>query len=146
MKCDHVPGVINQGPFFVGTVEGDITDEEQNIFYDVQLFVPSFEDCVLFTLHGRERIHRDSIAGKVDEGHFERGDDFVKLTEMSYETFLRHQNDVEDLLPDKGSCEKTSDLDSEDESQADVTDLVFGRMPLRTSSGRSVVRPDRLDL
>lgn len=146
LKRDHIPGVINQGPFFVGTVEADITDEEQTIFYDVQLFVPSFEDCVLFTLHGRERIHRDSIAGKVDEGHFERGDNFVKLTEMSYETFLRHQNDVQDLLQDKGSCEETSDLDSEDESQADVTDVVFGRMPLRTSSGRSVVRPDRLDL
>ena len=143
LKCDYIPRVINQGPFFVGTVEADISDEEQNIFYDVQLFVPSFEDCVLFTFYGKERIHRDSIAGKVDEGHFERGDNFVKLTEMSYEAFLRHQNDVEDLLPDKESCEESSDLDSEDESQADV---VFGGIPLRTSSGRNVVRPDRLDL
>lgn len=143
LKRDYIPRVINQGPFFVGTVEADISDEEQNIFYDVQLFVPSFEDCVLFTFYGKERIHRDSIAGKVDEGHFERGDNFVKLTEMSYEAFLRHQNDVEDLLPDKESCEESSDLDSEDESQADV---VFGGIPLRTSSGRNVVRPDRLDL
>ena len=138
LKCDYIPRVINQGPFFVGTVEADISDEEQNIFYDVQLFVPSFEDCVLFTFYGKERIHRDSIAGKVDEGHFERGDNFVKLTEMSYEAFLRHQNDVEDLLPDKESCEESSDLDLED--------VVFGGIPLRTSSGRNVVRPDRLDL
>jgi len=143
LKRDYIPRVINQGPFFVGTVEADISDEEQNTFYDVQLFVLSFEDCVLFTFYSKERIHRDSIAGKVDEGHFKRGDNFVKLTEMSYEAFLRHQNDVEDLLPDKESCEESSDLDSEDESQADV---VFGGIPLRTSSGRNVVRPDRLDL
>ena len=50
---------------------------------------------------------------------------------------------MEDLLPDKGSCEEASDLDSEDESQADV---VFERIPLGTSSGRSVIRPDRLEL
>ena len=62
---------------------------------------------------------------------------------MSYETFLRYQSEVEDFLPDKGSCEETSDLDSEDESQVD---MVFGRMSLCTSSGRSVIRPDRLDL
>jgi len=62
--------------------------------------------------------HRDTIAGKVDIGHFQRGDNFVKLTEMSYETFLRYQNEVEDFLPAKGSYEETSDLDSEDESQA----------------------------
>ena len=62
---------------------------------------------------------------------------------MSYETFVRYQNEVEDLLPDKGSCDETSNLDSKDESQADV---VFGRMPLHTSSGRSVIHPDRLDL
>jgi len=55
----------------------------------------------------------------VDVGHFQRGDNFVKPTEMLYETFLRYQNEVEDFLPDKGSCEETSNLDSEDESQAD---------------------------
>ena len=44
---------------------------------------------------------------------------------MSYETFLRYQSEVEDFLPDKGSCEETSDLDSEDESQVD---MVFGRI------------------
>lgn len=79
----------------------------------------------------------------MDEGHFERGYNFVKLTEMSYKTSLRCQNDMENLLPEKGSCEEASDFDSEDESQAEV---VFGRMPLCTSSGRSVIGPDCLDL
>ena len=59
--------------------------------------------------------------------------DFVKLTEVSYETFLRYQNDVEDLLPDKEGGEEDSDLDYDDyENPADV---VFGGMPLRTTSG-----------
>ena len=29
---DSIRGVINQGPFFVGIVEADISDKEQNIF------------------------------------------------------------------------------------------------------------------
>ena len=112
VKRDHICGVINKGPFFVGTVKADISDKEQNNFCDVQLFVPSFEDCLLLKLKGRERIHQDAIAGKVDEGDFERGDNLVKLTEMSYKAFLRYQNDVEDLLLDKESCKEASDLDS----------------------------------
>ena len=103
VKRNHIPVVNKEGPFFVGTVEvdtGQTSDHEQNMFCDIKLFVPSFEDCLLFTFHQRARVHRDAIAGKVDGGHFERGDNFVRLTEMSYETFLRHQNDVEDLLID----------------------------------------------
>ena len=82
VKRDHIRGDINKGPFFLGIVEADVSDEEQTDFCNVQLFVPSLEDCLLFTLKERERIHRDAIAGKVDEGYFERGDNFVKLTEM----------------------------------------------------------------
>ena len=61
------------------------------------------------------RIHRDAIVGKVGEGHFEKGCDFVKLTEASYETFLRYQNDVADLLPEKEGGVKDSDLGSYDD-------------------------------
>ena len=97
VKHDCICGVINQGPFFFGIDKVDVSHKQQNIFCDVQLSVQPFEDCVLFTFYGAERIHQDAIAGKVDKGHFERGNNFVKLTEMSYETLLRHQNDVEDL-------------------------------------------------
>ena len=45
----------------------------------------------------------------------------MKLIEVSYETFLRYQNDVEDLLPDKEGGEEDSDLNSDgDENPADV--------------------------
>ena len=81
---------------------------------------------------------------KVGEEHFENGCDLVKLTEVSYETFLQYQNDVEDLLPDKEGGEEDSYFDShDDETPADV---VFGGMPLRTTSGRTVICPNHLDL
>ena len=58
---------------------------------------------------------------------------FVKLTEVSYETFLRYQNDVEDLLPDKEGGEEDSDLHSDDDENP--ADVVFGGMPLHQYPG-----------
>ena len=75
------------------------------------------------------------MVGKVEEGHFQREANVLKLTEVSYETFLRHQNDMGDFLPEKESCEEDSH-----------PDVVFGRMPLRTASGRTIICPNRLDL
>ena len=75
---------------------------------------------------------------------------FSKLSEASYETFLRYQNDIEDLLPkrDVESCEEDSDQDSEDDSPADVQPCRRAALQtfLRTESGRPVIRPNRLDL
>ena len=73
------------------------------------------------------------------EEHFEKGCDFVKLTEVSYETFLRHQNDVEDVLPDKEGGEEDSDLDSyNDENPADVVfvECHFAQHPGELSSAQ----------
>ena len=94
VKRDHIRGYPNRGLFFVGIVVADVTDKEENSFCDIELFVSSFEDCLLLTLNESVRIHRDAIVSKVGEEHFEKGCDFVKLTEVSYETFLRYQNDA----------------------------------------------------
>ena len=64
--------------------------------------------------------------------------------EVSYETFLRYQNDVEDLLPDKEGGEENSDLDSDDDENP--ADVVFGGMPLRITSERTLICPNRLDI
>ena len=40
--------------------------------------------------------------------------------------------------------EEDSDLGSDDDENP--ADVVFGGMPLRTISGRTVIRPNRLDL
>ena len=104
-----------------------------------------FEDCLLFTVNESVRIHLDAIVSEVDEGHFEKGCDSVKLMEVSYmyEKFLRYQNDVEDLLPEKEGGEKDSDIDSDDgENPADVA---FLGMSLCTTSRRTVIHPNRLD-
>ena len=146
VKRDHIRGFPLRGPFFVGSILTDVSDKELNsLSCEIQLFVPSFEDCLLFRLHGRVSIHRDGIVGKVEEGHSQRETNVLKLSKASYETFLRCQNDIEDLLPEREveSSEEDSDQDSEDDSPADV---VFGGMLLRTASGRPVIRPNRLDL
>ena len=72
------------GPFFVGIVVADVTGKEENSFCDIELFVSSFEDYLLFTLNESARIHRDAIVSKVGGKQFEKGCDFVKLTEVSY--------------------------------------------------------------
>ena len=118
VKCDHIRGFPLRGPFFVGSILTDVSDKELNSLCQIQLFAPSFEDCLLFRLHERVSIHRDGIVGKVEEGHFQRETNVLKLSEASYETFLRYQNDIEDLLPERGveSCDEDSDQDSEDDS------------------------------
>lgn len=49
VKRDHIRGYQNRGPFFVGIVIADVTDKEENSFCDIESFVSSFEDCLLFT-------------------------------------------------------------------------------------------------
>ena len=65
VKGDHIRGFPLRGPFFVGSILTDVSDKELNsLSCEIQLFVPSFEDCLLFRLHGRISIHRDDIVTK----------------------------------------------------------------------------------
>ena len=84
-------------------------------------------------------------SGQSRRREFSETGNILKLSEASYETLFRYQNDIEDLLPDKEveSCEEDSEQDSEDDS---YVDMVFGEMPLCTTSGRPVIHPNRMDL
>jgi len=82
VKRDHIRGFPLRGPFFVGSILTDVNDKEHNSLCEIQLFVPSNEDCLSFRLHGRVSIHRDGIVGKVGEGHFQRETNVLK-TERS---------------------------------------------------------------
>ena len=66
----------------------------------------------------------------------------MKLTEVSYETFLRYQNDVEDLLPEKEGGEKDSGINSDDDDNPARRGLLeechFTRHPEELSSVQSV--------
>ena len=59
-----------------------------------------------------------------------------RLAEVSYEPFLRYQNDMEDLLPEKEGCEKDSDIDSDDENQQtwSLEECHFAQHPEELSS------------
>ena len=145
VKRDHIRGFPLRGPFFVGSILTDVNDKQHNSLCEIQLVVLSIEDCLLLRLHGRVSIHRDGIVGKVGEGHFQRETNVLKLSEASYETFLRYQNDIEYLLPkrDVESCEEDSDQDSEDDSPADVqpcspADALRHRIPETSYSSKSL--------
>ena len=64
VKRDHIRGFPLRGSFVVGSILTDVSDKELNSPCEIQLFVPSFEDCLLFRLHGRVSIHRDGIVTK----------------------------------------------------------------------------------
>ena len=78
---------------------------------------------------------------KVEEGHFQREQNVLKLSEASYETYLKCQRDNEDLLPDRevGSCNEDNEQYSEEDRPADV-------VLLRIASGRPLIRPNRFYL
>ena len=88
VKRDHIRGYPNRGPFFVGIVVADVIDKEENSFCDIELFVSSFEDCLLFTLNESARIHRDAIVSeKGCERHFFD-------TKMTWKTFCQTKKAV----------------------------------------------------
>ena len=65
VKRNHIRGFPLRGPFFVESILTDVSDKKLNsLSCEIQLFVPSFEDCLLFRLHGRVSIHRDGIVTK----------------------------------------------------------------------------------
>jgi len=65
VKRDHIRGITLRGHFFVGSILTDVSGKELNsLSCEIQLFVRSFEDCLLFRLHGRVSIHRHGIVTK----------------------------------------------------------------------------------
>ena len=60
-----------------------------------------------------------------------------------YGTLLSDLHDVVDLLPEGESCEETSNQESEEEN---ATQVSTETRPVRTLHGKTVIRPNRLDL
>ena len=131
------------GPFFIGSLETDVTEDDHESYFDLQLYVPSFQDCLNFIHHGKVNVHRDAVICTVDETEIQTGHCFIKLSEETYETLLSELHDVEDLLLEGEGCDEASEEELDEESNSNV--LVEAR-PLRTLSGRMVFRPNRLDL
>ena len=112
-------------PFFIGSLETDVTEDDHESYFDFQFYVPSFQDCLNFIHHRKVNVHRDAVICTVDETEIHTGYCFIKLSEETYETLLSELHDVEDL--------RNSNV------------LVEAR-PLGTLCGRMVFRLNRLDL
>ena len=136
-------GLSTSGPFFVGSLNTDVSDDDHESYFDLKLYVPSFEDCLNFIHHGKVNVHRDAVICTVDKRETQIGDSVIKLSEEAYETLLSELKDVEDLLPEGESCDEASDEESDEEN---ASNLLVETTPFRTLSGRIVSRPNRLDL
>ena len=125
---------INQWSLFIGCVETGVTDnDDEDSYFDIQIYVPTFEDCLHFTHHKKCNAHRDAVISIADKKAWQKGKDFIKLSEEFYEQLLSELHDVADLLPEGESCDSDEELDEE-------------CTPVQTSSGRRVIPPKRLDL
>ena len=141
LKPDHVRGLSPaSSSFFVGTVIDVVTvdnsHEHTQWFFNVTLFTASTDNCLNFVEHGVVNGHRDAIVCPVAISDFQRGEDFIKLSEDFYEILLMKLNDVDDFTP-----EGEADFGSEDESDAAIA--FAASRPTQTSSGRTVNRPVR---
>ena len=146
VKRDHIrrqSGVATSGPFFIGSLETDVTEDDHESYFDLQFYVPSFQDCLNFIHHRKVNVHRDAVICTVDETEIQTGYCFIKLLEETYETLSSELHDVEDLLPEGEGCEEASEEESDEERTSNA--LVEAR-PLGTLCGRMVFRPNRLDL
>ena len=103
------------------------------------MFTVFTDNCLDFVEHWVVNVHRDAIVCPVAISDFQRGEDFIKLSEDFYETLLMMLNDVDDFTP-----EGEADLGSEDELDDATAAIVFAASwPMQTSSGRTVNRPVR---
>ena len=103
VKGDHIrrqSGVAASCPFFIGSLETDVTEDDNESYFDFQLYVPSFQDCLNFIHHGKVNVHRDAVICTVDKTEIQTGHCFIKLSEETYKTLLSELHDVEDLLPE----------------------------------------------
>ena len=68
VKHDHIREVSTNGPFFIGCVELDVNDNDENSYFDIQIYMLTFEDCLHFIYHKKCNVHHDaviSIAGEM---------------------------------------------------------------------------------
>ena len=146
VRRDHIQcqsGVATSGPFFIGGLETDVTEDNHESYFDLQFYTPSFQDCLNFIHHRKVKVHSDAVICTVDETEIQTGYCFIKLSEETYETLLSELHVVEDLLPEGEGCEEASEEESNEERNSNV--LVEAR-PLGTLCSRMVSRLNRLDL
>ena len=113
-------GVATSGPFFIGSLETDVTEDDHESYFDLQFYVPSFQDCLNFIHHRKVNVHRDAVICTVDETEIQTGYCFIKLSQETYETLLSELHDVENLLPEGKGSEEASEEKSDEGRHSNV--------------------------
>ena len=88
VKCDHIrrqSGVATSGPFFIGSLKTDVTEDDHESYFDLQFYVPSFQDCLNFIHHGKVNVHHDAVICTINETEIQTGHCFKNLSEETYE-------------------------------------------------------------
>ena len=71
VKRDHIrrqtAGVATSGPFFIRSLKTDVTEDDHESYFDLQFYVPSFQDCLNFIHHGKVNVHRDAVIHDIAE-------------------------------------------------------------------------------
>ena len=123
VKRDHIQrqsGVATSSPFFIGSLETDVTEDDHESYFDLQFYVPSFKDCLNFIHHRKVNVHCDAVICTVDKTEIQTGYCFIKLSEETYETLLSELHNVEDILPEGEGCEEASEEESDEERNSNV--------------------------
>ena len=87
MKRDHIrrqSGVAANGPLFIGSLQTDVTEDDHESYFGLQLYVPSFYDCLNFIHQGKVSVPRDTVICTVDETEIQTEHCFIKLSEETY--------------------------------------------------------------
>ena len=83
VKRDHIrrqSGVATSGPFFIGSLKTDVSEDDHESYFDLQFYVPSFQDCLNFIHHGKVNVHRDAVICAINETEIQTGHYFIKLS------------------------------------------------------------------
>ena len=65
VKRDHIrrqSGIAASDPFFIGSLETDVTETGHESYFDLQLHVPSVQDCLNFIRHGKVKTCKQETA------------------------------------------------------------------------------------
>ena len=91
VKRDHIrrqSGVATSGPFFIGSLKTDVTEDDHESYFDLQFYVPSFQDCLNFIHHGKVNVHRDAVISTVNKTEIQTGHCFIKLSLRKHNIYI----------------------------------------------------------
>lgn len=66
IKLEHLKDISRNGPFCLGIVTSDVPKDDHNPHLEIELYVPSFQNCMEFNLQDVTTVHQDAIFTSLD--------------------------------------------------------------------------------